>query len=139
MNTVNEAFSTYLKSSGYSLTKQRQYVFNLLVDKEPMSMQELIKLSKDKIDRASMYRIVDLFEKLGIVQRLNIGWKYKIELTDKFAEHHHHLTCTKCGKIIPINERSLEKFIGDVANQYSFNANSHQIEIQGLCETCVAG
>jgi Fur family ferric uptake transcriptional regulator len=70
------------------------------------------------------------------VQRLNTGWKYKIELTDKFAEHHHHLTCTTCGQTTSLNEAELESFIEKIAHDYGFTPSSHQIEIQGLCKTC---
>ncbi len=136
MEERNLSVQSYLKDSGYNITKQRLLVFNSLVGEEPLSMHQLIARIDSKIDRASIYRIIDLFEKLGIVQRLNIGWKYKIELTDKFAEHHHHLTCQNCGKVIPINEESLEGFIGRLAKQYSFTAQKHQIEIQGLCSDC---
>ena len=78
-------------------------------------MHDLIKRTKG-VDRASVYRAVRLFEQLGIVQRLNTGWKYKIELTDKFAEHHHHLTCLQCGKTIAMGESELEEMISKLAD-----------------------
>lgn len=88
------------------------------------------------VDRASVYRAVELFERLGIVQRLNMGWKYKLELTDKFAAHHHHLSCNNCGKTITMNEASLEKIIESLAREHHFKPTAHQIEIQGLCQAC---
>jgi Fur family ferric uptake transcriptional regulator len=99
-------------------------------------MKELINKTPAMMDRASVYRTVTLFEKLGIVQRINIGWKYRIELSDKFADHHHHLVCTKCSKIIPIDADNLEVFIEQVAAQNKFKAINHQVEIQGLCNKC---
>lgn len=98
-------------------------------------MHELVVAAKD-IDRASVYRTVDLFERLGIVQRINIGWKYKLELTDRFSDHHHHLSCTKCGKTIAMNENELEVFIEQIAHAHGFQPSAHQIEIQGLCSAC---
>ena len=89
-----------------------------------------------QVDRASVYRAVDLFERLGIVQRLNTGWKYKLELSDKFAEHHHHLTCLRCGRTIAMNEGELEQLIGRLAEKHGFLPTAHQIEIQGLCAEC---
>ncbi len=88
------------------------------------------------VDRASIYRAVDLFERLGIVQRLNTGWKYKLELTDKFAEHHHHLTCVHCGQTIALNEHMLEQTIDNLARAHGFTPTAHQIEIQGYCRNC---
>lgn len=124
-----------LKSAGYSVTRARLAVFGALAGHEPLSMHQLIERA-GHIDRASVYRVVDLFERLGIVQRVNIGWKYKLELTDKFAEHHHHLSCTNCGRTISMNEDELEDLITKLAAGHHFTPHAHQIEIQGLCSHC---
>jgi len=99
-------------------------------------MYELYERARSQLDRASIYRIVTLFEKLGIVQRVNIGWKYKIELSDAFAEHHHHLTCTSCHRVIPIQGTELERFIKKLGQAYAFAPTGHQVEVQGLCRAC---
>jgi Fur family transcriptional regulator, ferric uptake regulator len=132
-----EALKTLLSQHNYSLTQPRQVVFKALQDQEPLTIQQLIATTP-KIDRASIYRTVSLFEQIGVVQRLQQGWKYKIELSDAFAAHHHHLSCTRCKKIIPINEQALEQFIEQLAIQNFFVAQSHQVEIQGLCKSCAA-
>ncbi len=98
-------------------------------------MRQVIAKTKG-IDRASVYRTVALLERLGVVQRVNIGWKYKLELSDKFAEHHHHLTCTNCGRTIAMNETELESLITRLAASHRFTPRAHQIEIQGLCDRC---
>lgn len=135
MSSPKETFKLVLKEGGQSVTKARLRVFEALLDAEPLPMHELARRASD-IDRASVYRAVSLFERLGIVQRLQSGWKYKIELTDKFSDHHHHLTCTSCGKTISINESELEHLISKLANEYHFSPSAHQIEIQGLCQVC---
>lgn len=131
-------FKNLLKSSGFRVTKARLAVFSALLSHETLVMRELAQKAGN-VDRASVYRAVELFEKLGIVQRLNIGWKYKLELTDKFAEHHHHLTCIKCGRTIDMNEAELERLISKLADAHGFRLASHQIEIQGLCSNCQSG
>jgi Fur family ferric uptake transcriptional regulator len=139
MSQINHEIATILKNAGLSMTKQRAFVFELLEGSEPVSMYELYDRAKGQLDRASLYRIIAVFEKLGIVQRVTIGWKYKIELSDKFAEHHHHLTCLQCGRIIPINETELETFVETLARSYKFKPTAHQVEIQGYCEVCAKG
>lgn len=89
------------------------------------------------INRASTYRTVFLFEQLGIVQRLQIGWKYKLELSDSFHLHHHHLTCRQCGVVIPFEEDpALEKRLIALARSHDFAMSGHQLEIQGICQSC---
>ena len=133
--SAQEDFRQLLKKAGYSLTRPRLMVFNALLGHEPLNIRDLAAKTQG-IDRASVYRTVALFEQLGIAQRLNIGWKYKLELTDKFAEHHHHLSCSRCGRTIAMNESELEALITRLAAHHQFAPVSHQIEIQGLCQDC---
>ncbi len=136
MSDSTQQISSYLKSSGYSVTRQRQIVFDLLTGKEPQSMREICDAATDTMDRASVYRTIDLFEKIGVVRRINIGWKYKLELSDAFTEHHHHLTCLSCKKIVPINAETLETFIDSLVSKHRFKPVEHQVEIQGYCYDC---
>ena len=136
MVNLENAFKTLLKNHGYSITDQRLLIFNLLLGQEPLTMHELIERANNQIDRASIYRIIGLFDQIGITQRLNIGWKYRIELTDKFAQHHHHLTCLSCHRVIPINKDELEDFMSQLATAQKFTPIEHQVEIQGYCDRC---
>jgi Fur family ferric uptake transcriptional regulator len=127
-----------LKKQGFSLTKPRQVVFEVLQHHEPQTMPELVAACGGKINRASIYRTIALFERLGIAQRLQMGWKYKLELTDLFAHHHHHLTCNRCSKIIPLNEDAvLEARLRTLARAQDFAPTDHQLEIRGLCADCL--
>lgn len=127
----------HLRNSGFSVTKARQLVFDALERQEPQSMSEISNQLRGTIDRASIYRTIALFEKLGIVQRLQLGWKYKIELSDKFSYHHHHISCTNCHQVFPLREdRTLEAAMNSLAREYGFTPVSHQAEIQGLCSQC---
>ena len=137
MATPTETFQNILRDSGNSLTHARRSVFAALLNQEPMSMHQLV--AAVEVDRASVYRAVDLFEHIGIVQRLNTGWKYRIELTDKFSAHHHHFTCIHCDKTVALNEDELERLVAALGNRYGFTPTAHQIELQGICGECQAG
>jgi Fur family ferric uptake transcriptional regulator len=137
MASPKEVFRNLLKAHGYSVTSARLVVFDVLIGREPMSMHDLVDEAKS-IDRASVYRAVELFEQLSFAQRIYSGWKYKIELTDTFMGHHHHLTCIACGRTVPMSQQELEGFIDALAKQHGFTSTAHQIEIQGLCPTCQA-
>jgi len=126
-----------LKENGYSMTQARLFVCRLLWHQEPQSMHDLVEQLQGTIDRASLYRTIGLFERLGLVQRIYIGWKYKVELSDIFTHHHHHISCSNCGKIVAIKEeQQIEKLLSTLASRYGFVAQGHQLEIQGLCAHC---
>lgn len=133
-----ELLTQTLKQHGFSTTKSRLTVFQALENCEPMVMRQLVRTVAPSVNRASVYRIIELFEQLGIVQRLQIGWKYKLELSNDFQEHHHHLTCIQCGNLIPFHEPSeLHEVLTDIANTNDFQMQRHQIELQGLCKSCI--
>lgn len=125
-----------LKDRALSTTYARKQVFMALLDKEPQTMNQIVSACP-AIDRTSVYRTINLYERLGVAKRMQIGWKYKIELAGNFHSHHHHLTCMHCGSTTPFEEdpqllTSLEKIV----RQNDFEMREHQLEIQGLCKNC---
>lgn len=139
MSSVNTEFLELLRQAGYSRTNPRTAVFNIFKEsEEALSMKQLLQRAQN-VDSVSVYRTVALFEKLAILQRINIAGKYRFELTDKFAEHHHHLACRGCQQVTEISEQTLESFIQKIAAQYNFVAQTHQVEIEGLCQACSRG
>jgi len=137
MTTEIPTLAATLKAQNYSVTKTRQQVFNALADSDALSMNQLVRKLQHKMDRASIYRTIDLFEKLGIINRLQIGWKYKLELSETFAGHHHHASCMQCGKVLAFEESpELESDIHKLAESVGFNLTSHSLELRGLCTQC---
>ena len=132
-----EQLKKTLKKHDQSLTLTRRIVFDALQGQEPQTMAQLIQKCLGQVDRTSVYRTITLFERLGIVQRLQIGWKYKLELSDAFHHHHHHLTCSRCGITIPLPEdRQLESRLEELSEKQDFLMRGHQLEIEGLCSSC---
>jgi Fe2+ or Zn2+ uptake regulation protein len=126
-----------LQSGGFSMTRQRQTVFELLQNQKPQSIAELSEASRTKLDRSSLYRTLALFEKLDIIRQISIGWKYKLELSEHFSTHHHHVHCVKCGKVVDVKEPpQLNQYIEVVACKTGFRITSHVLELQGLCDSC---
>jgi Fur family transcriptional regulator, ferric uptake regulator len=137
MDETTAALKRALRNEHLSITSARQVVFSALRDAEPQTMQQLVDRCEHLIDRASVYRAITLFERLGIVQRLQIGWKYKLELSNAYQHHHHHLTCLQCGGVTPLPEDALlEKQLTKLARLHNFDAQDHQLEIRGVCIKC---
>jgi Fur family ferric uptake transcriptional regulator len=125
-----------LLGAGMTVTRGRQEIFNLLkVADRPMTMNELLSQSP-ALDRATVYRTVRLFEKLGIVKNVYFGQINRFELSDNFVDHHHHIACKNCGRIEKLHSQSLEKQLVKLATKVDFSHTSHQVEILGLCKNC---
>lgn len=137
MSEPLEQFKTTLKEARLSLTRARLAVFEALQNKEPQTIGEIVRACSGRADRASVYRAIAAFERLGVVQRLQIGWKHKLELGDQFHHHHHHLTCLRCGTTSPLPEdRLLEMRLHALAEIRGFLMQDHQLEIRGICGRC---
>lgn len=90
----------------------------------------------NKVDRATVYRTLDTFERIGIVQRTWLGFKSQYELAELFLPHHHHLTCTSCHKVEIIDDSRIENEINKLAIQHGFRIKDHLLEVSGLCKKC---
>lgn len=127
----------FLRQRGLSVTAGRLLILKQLWQQKPMTIATLTAKIDDRVDRASVYRTVKLFERLGVIRRVNVGWKYQIELSGEFSAHHHHLHCLQCHGVIPITDESLEDTISAISRRHHFSPTEHQLEIQGVCQRCV--
>lgn len=135
MDSYALRFAELLKQHGYSVTTPRKVVFEVLYSYGLQTMSQLITRSKG-IDRASTYRAIDILEKIGAVSRVPQGFKYKIELSEKFLPHHHHITCSNCGRQSDIELGTLEILLEKIAVDNEYTLQSHKVELQGICSEC---
>lgn len=132
-----KVFRKVLEDNCSKITQPRLIIFRTLQKHGLQSVAELIDRTNEKVDRVSVYRVIELFEKLGIVRRVTIGWKYKVELSEIFLDHHHHITCLGCNKVVAVHENeNIEHIISELASGTGFAVTSHQLELQGYCEKC---
>ena len=92
----------------------------------------------------TVYRTLDLLARMGVVTKLTLGdgqSRYEFKSSEK-SDHHHHLICTHCGKIIDYSEfldeelRLVKKTEERLAKKYDFTINDHNIEFLGICSEC---
>lgn len=134
--SIETTFVSVLKNNGYSQTKPRQVVFEAMQKNQPLTQAQLANKLEKKIDRASVYRSLELFERLGIIQKVWLGYKSHLELSELFSAHHHHLTCYNCGAVIAVEDRELENHLVSIAAGFGFSPQNHQVEINGICLAC---
>lgn len=96
------------------------------------------------IGLTTIYRTLDLLTRTGHVNKITLGdgkSRYEFRSGER-KDHHHHLICLKCGRIINYTdfvqeELELVKKIGDaLAKKHNFHIQDHNIEFLGVCEKC---
>lgn len=138
MNTETNAedFKSGLKNAGLKYTPQRGLILGALFAKGSLTNAEIAMAVEGRVDRATVYRTLAVFEDLKLIKRIWTGWKSKVELSDAFVAHHHHASCRVCGQILRIESESLEKALRLIADQLSLTMEDHTVELRGLCQNC---
>jgi Fur family ferric uptake transcriptional regulator len=96
----------------------------------------MARAEADSIDKVTVYRTMDLFRKLGLVQEMGAGRNRLFELSDDYHAHHHHFTCTECGAISDFDSESIEVDLHRIGERRGFSIRSHQLEVTGVCNRC---
>jgi Fur family ferric uptake transcriptional regulator len=131
-------FRRYLEKHGLKLTAERQALFDeIFARHEHFEADELLvrlRTKHTKISRATIYRTLDLLVDSGIVGRVRIGESgYRYERL-RAGEHHDHLICNECGRVIEFFEPRIESLQDEVCERYGFLPHSHQM--RGICKQC---
>ncbi len=140
-STLLQTFKQLLKENRLKFTQQRELVFKTLYDNEghftPEDLSSLIKEQHPDltISIPTIYRTLALLEESGIVDSLSFGAKGK-KYEFGLKEHHDHLICTQCGKLIEFQDDVIEKRQEEIARAFNFKMTNHTMNITGLCETC---
>lgn len=130
-----------MAQEGYRRGGARSAVIELLGDQDcALSAYEIeTALKRDKVKRvgrASVYRVLDELEQLGLVTRVEVGQGIARYEAAREDHHHHHLVCTNCGSIVPFEDQQLEDAIHNLPEKLSFEMTDHEVVLRGLCADC---
>ena len=136
MKTDTSAFTAILQAHNVSVTATRIAIFTTLLHADaPLKNGEIAKRTPS-VDRASVYRNLELFATLGITITTIRGWTPLTELAEPFKSHHHHIICEECGAIEEIESNTLEDVLGIIASRHNYSLKKHIVELTGVCKQC---
>jgi len=131
------------------MTMGREAVLDVLSRTDAHLSAEEVYLQVHKIYPAigltSVYRTLDMLVNIGLVYKFDFGdGRARFELAEgpKGKDHHHHLVCTGCGRVINYRDfideevALLKKTEEALSRKYSFAITHHLIQFYGLCEAC---
>jgi len=131
-----------LHAMGLKCTPQRLEVFEEIVRmRGHFSAEELAERFRTRkrgpaISRATVYRTLPVLIRCGLVREVIFTEKHSHYEAAYSREHHEHMVCTKCGRIIPFDDSELERAIRKIARAAGFSPVSHKIEVCGVCDRC---
>jgi Fur family transcriptional regulator, ferric uptake regulator len=131
-----------LRRADQRYTAGRRAIIDLLVSTgHPVSIEDIAERLPG-VPRSSAYRHLTDLETAGIVRRVTANDEFtRFELAEDLTEHHHHLLCVNCGKVIDVTlpadfEKDVSKAVGELADAERFEAHSHRLDILGICAAC---
>ncbi len=138
---IRDALTAHLRRQGLKRTRQRERILEvLLAAPEHLTMEQIVdrvRVAHPSFGQATVYRAVKLFEQAGILYRHTLsGALPHYELVAPRAEHHDHLVCTSCGRIVEFADPLIEERQIALAREYGFELMSHVHVIRGICEDC---
>jgi Fe2+ or Zn2+ uptake regulation protein len=120
---------------------RRRLVETLGASDGPVSVPELLK-GRRPLPQSSVYRNLAVLEQAGVVRRVISDEVFgRYELTEELTEHHHHLICSRCGRVedveIPVGlERSIDRTLDGLARGAGFATVGHRLDLIGRCRSC---
>jgi Fur family ferric uptake transcriptional regulator len=80
---------------------------------------------------------------MGMLQKFDFGdGRARYEMLDNENNHHHHLVCTKCKRIIDYKDfiddevELLKKTEKGLSEKYKFEIKNHFLQFYGVCSDC---
>ena len=134
--------SVDLKSAGLKATFPRLKILDIFrrADERHQSAEDVYRtlIAEDvDIGLATVYRVLTQFEQAGILVRSQFdGGKAVFELND--GDHHDHLICTHCNKVVEFSDEKIESRQYKVAEDHGFILESHTMMLYGTCPDCAA-
>lgn len=133
-----------LAKESHRLTPQREAVVDVLIKNadDHLSAEEIFMHTRElyaEIGLATVYRNLELLEKLGLIHRFDYGdgqSRYEIRLGDGEEHYHHHLICQQCGSIGEFHSDLLEAIEKRIQEETGFEVTDHCLRFFGLCKVC---
>ena len=101
-------------------------------------IEELLAARERAVGRASIYRILEQLDELGVVSKVELGQAQARYEPIRPDHHHHHLVCRACGDVVPFTDDALEDAIHRLSTAANFEVTGHDVVLHGSCAACRA-
>lgn len=128
-----------LTAAGERVTRQRLLIANALAAAgRQLTAEQLyrgLRRTASGIGRATVFRTLETLVEAGVARRLEQeGHVYAYVAC--LPEHHHHLSCTRCGRVEEIDEAYVTPIARRLAHDLGFEIDDARLDFYGRCAAC---
>jgi len=127
-----------LRGHGFKVTPQRLAVYDALQNTtEHPNAEILYKMllpTYPAMSLATVYKTMEIFDKIGLVQVLNVGedsYRY-----DARTDSHPHIRCNKCGRVDDIMGFEDDVILKSIEKLSKYKLTGRQLYFYGECPKC---
>lgn len=135
-----EIFLKHVQKYGLRRTGQRDLILEVFLrTSEHLSSEDLYDLVKKQdpsVGQTTVYRTLKLLTEAGLAREVRFGDGRTHYEHHYNREHHDHMICTECGKVVEFFSEELEAMQDEIAAKYNFILTQHSMRLLGLCEDC---
>jgi Fur family transcriptional regulator, peroxide stress response regulator len=126
------------RDAGMNVTPQRLAVYRALLESDdhpsPEILFQRVRKTMPSLSLATIYKALDALEGLGVVEQVATASDTK--RFDANGEHHHHLVCTRCQKVVDLYDPVFDALTAP-RHLAGFVAQTLSVQVKGLCAACV--
>lgn len=140
MSHKQQDFASKIREQGYRLTPQRELILDALCEFDRHAtigeIVEQVNQKNPKIDRATIYRAINFFRDLQLVNSAELGNQTVYEIAEDHT--HHHLECRVCGSVQALDDHHFDALAHHLQTEHGFQAEIAHLTLKGICSNCQA-
>lgn len=128
-----------IRDLGLKVTDQRLLILEV-VRRGPnhftaQDVFEAVAAKNPSVGFATVYRFLRTLSEQSYVSEIRLGgMPARYEWAAK--DHHDHLTCTSCSRIVEFENHEIERLQEKVSKEFGFALTHHVLELYGICSDC---
>lgn len=138
--SLQEHFRRWLRDRHQPITSQRDLVAAVVFEaKRHLSVDDVtaeLRRRGEHVGTATIYRTLDTLVEAGFARAHDFGEGFRRYEVHNSRGAHGHLVCRRCGTVTEFELEQLERALPLLADAHGFLAESHRVELHGLCQTC---
>lgn len=134
---------------GFRITLGRDAILDVLTGaNKHLSAEEIylkVHPACPSVGLTTVYRTLEILVNMGLVCKFDFGdgrARYELAEGPRKEDHHHHLVCVKCNRVIDYSDfideelEFLKKAEKGLSRKYNFDITNHLIQFYGVCDRC---
>ena len=141
MRDAEIEFRSFLRRKGLRFTPERLSILKEVMASnghfEADDIFVRLRRKKNRASQTSVFRTLPLLVEAGIVRKTPCD-QMEARYEPVFGmDHHDHLICIRCGRIIEFSDEEIERLQEKVAREHQFTLLGHRLVLSGYCDQCV--